>query len=148
MQVTTLVRRRQPSLNTLNLLLEVEPFPGPDPESEFSFSLFCTKFFIMDLSKTHDKSGFDFSNQCSKRFPAGLVRYLVFLWFLVAFLHLFHDVLFLVWTTGIVLNFMSHLFDSVALHFIISLEREIQSRWDFGFYFWLLTCLFQDLSRL
>ena len=45
MQVTTLVRRRQPSLNTLNLLLEVEPFPGPDPESEFSFSFFCIVSF-------------------------------------------------------------------------------------------------------
>ena len=33
--MTTLVRRRQPSLNTLNVLLEVEPFPGPDPESKF-----------------------------------------------------------------------------------------------------------------
>ena len=39
-QVTTLVRRRQPSLNTLNVLLEVEPFPGPDPESEFFSFLF------------------------------------------------------------------------------------------------------------
>ena len=45
MQVTTLVRRRQPSLNTLNLLLEVEPFPGPDPESEFSFSPFASFHF-------------------------------------------------------------------------------------------------------
>ena len=35
-QVTTLVRRRQPSLKTLNTLLEVQPFPGLEPESKSS----------------------------------------------------------------------------------------------------------------
>ena len=34
-QVTTLVRRRQPSLRSLNILLEVQPFPGLEPESKF-----------------------------------------------------------------------------------------------------------------
>ena len=42
--MTTLVRRRQPSLNTLNVLLEVEPFPGPDPESEHSCDVFVLVF--------------------------------------------------------------------------------------------------------
>ena len=49
-QVTTLVRRRQPSLNTLNVLLEVEPFPGPDPESEHSCDIFV---FVFAGSPTH-----------------------------------------------------------------------------------------------
>ena len=38
-KVTTLVRRRHPSLNTLNLLLEVQPFPGLEPESKLSHHL-------------------------------------------------------------------------------------------------------------
>ena len=38
LKVTTLVRRRHPSLNTLNLLLEVQPFPGLEPESKISQS--------------------------------------------------------------------------------------------------------------
>ena len=33
-QVTTLTRRRHPSLKTLNTLLEVQPFPGLEPESK------------------------------------------------------------------------------------------------------------------
>ena len=33
-EVKTLINRRQPSLRTLNILLEVEPFPGMEPESE------------------------------------------------------------------------------------------------------------------
>ena len=34
-EVTTLTRRRHPSLKTLNTLLEVQPFPGMEPESKF-----------------------------------------------------------------------------------------------------------------
>ena len=44
-KVTTLVRRRHPSLNTLNLLLEVQPFPGLEPESK----IFHPLILITDL---------------------------------------------------------------------------------------------------
>ena len=45
-KVTTLVRRRHPSLNTLNLLLEVQPFPGLEPESKTSDHLINHLIFI------------------------------------------------------------------------------------------------------
>ena len=35
-KVTTLTRRRHPSLKTLNVLLEVQPFPGLEPESKLN----------------------------------------------------------------------------------------------------------------
>ena len=45
-EVTTLVRRRQPSLTTLQTLLEVQPFPGLEPESEFLYSALMPVFIL------------------------------------------------------------------------------------------------------
>ena len=58
-KVTTLVRRRHPSLNTLNLLLEAQPFPGLEPESKISHHLlnylilFILLRFLCKTEKIH-----------------------------------------------------------------------------------------------
>lgn len=49
--MTTLVRRRHPSLKTLNVLLEVQPFPGLEPESKFKTTVFLWVTYNSKISQ-------------------------------------------------------------------------------------------------